>query len=444
VALLCLAAHAPAREVTLILKDGRKLTGEMVVESAESVTVRIAGIETTYPRAQISDLQVRLTIAEQFRQQRAAIADTNVAARYDLARDFYDKAAQLAQEPAGAAQAMEAYQLALKELEAILQTNPGMQQAQLLRGVVQDRIKSLQLPQPPAPDSPANPGTPGTPSTPTNPTSPTAPTTKPQPDAPQPPAPVAPGSVRLLTPDEIKLIRIFEINLKNKPAVRLPPDVVDKLFKNDAYRQAPEMQPYIGRDGLAKFRNLEGYQQLQILFDLRARELYQDVIINSEPQSMRDFRTKINQNYLTRYCGSCHGEGRANGLYLITRPSNDQTLYTNYMIIRNTPAKRPLLFFDRPDESLLLQYGLPAREAISPHPEVRGTMVWRPYFTGKNDPRFTDSVDWIKSLWSDEYPVTYVPPIVGPPPAPAQPPAGPDQNPPGAPAPAPAPAPNPQ
>jgi len=380
--LLTFAVAAQARDVVVVLKDGRQIRGTLVSETSSSVTIAVAGIETTFPRPMVEEMKVQLSLEEQYKQKRGEIADDNFSARYDLARWLYDQ-----KSPAG-------YKLALKELDSILSDKPDHQQAMLLRNVVNERLKLE--PDKDMQDKPA-------------PSKPDAPT----PDAPEAggdqAAPEA-GESELLTPEQINMIRIYEVRIDNEPrASRLQPDVIKDLYEK--FRDDPVMEPYLGRRGEQRFKALKGHEQLSVLFKLRAREFYDKIDIRDEPETMIKFRTRIHPTYIVRYCGRCHGQGEAPGLYLHTRNiTANRTTYTNYMILRRTTVgqnRTPIIDKLDPQSSPLIQFGLPRRDATNPHPEAPGL---RQYFSGPNDPRIADMIEWIQSLYSEDYPVDFTPP----------------------------------
>ena len=381
---LLLAGGASAREVTLTLTNGREITGQLVSETADSVTVRIAGIETTYPRSQVGEMQVRLTLADEYQMRRDQLADDNYEGRYELAYWLYQ------QGTAGDGPANpEALQLAMRELDAILQAKPDHEKAGLLRTVVASRLEDLRRARQPATPNDRRP--------------------RRMPRSPRRNTPAGRGAAQqqpnLLSEEQVNLIKAFEVHLDDQPRVVVPREVVNKIFEQ--YRDAPALEPYIEQRGQSRFRNLEGYEQLGILFNLQARELYKDVLIRDEPETLREFRIQFHRNYALRYCGSCHSERRnAPGLKLTTRGANNERMaYTNLLTLRRTNVNgTPLIDTSNPEQSPLLQYGLPREEAITPHPEVRG---WRPSFTGSDDPRFQRMADWIDRLWSDRYPVDF-------------------------------------
>ena len=412
-AVLFSAALAQARDVTVTLTDGRKLTGTLVTQTADSLTLRISGIDSTIPRSQIvGEPQMELGVLEQYQQKRAAIADDDLGARYLLARSVYDQAEALAKETGGAPRALAAYELALRELDSILQVNANMEQPKLLRNVVQERIAALKAaapgPRPPAPRPGPRPVPPGAAKAP-------GPGQAPAPS----PAAVVPGEApRLLNEKEINLIKVFEVNLQNKPRISVPRDVIDKILLD--FRDTPEMQRFLGREGERKLRTMTPPEQLGLIFDLRARDLYGEVIIRDLPETLVEFRTLIHINYLQNYCGRCHADGKAAGLWVVTkpRPQAEEVMFTNLMVLRKTPTKNiPLIFPDDPERSLLLQYGLPPQDAITPHPEVNkpGMPRWTPFFSGPQDEKFKKMAQWQRTIWKDEYGIDFQ--IAGPAPA---------------------------
>ncbi|MDH3584859.1 MAG: hypothetical protein OER86_11665, partial [Phycisphaerae bacterium] len=307
---------------------------------------------------------------------------------------------------------IEALRLARGELGDILKAKPGWERATLLQETIDEQLRAVgAAPAPPTPRPP------------TPPTPPTPPVTPP----PKPPngngsAATDGSAIKLLTREQVNLIKVYEIDLGARPRVVVPDDVIKEVLTG--YRDDPLLKPYIGQRGRAKLKTLRPHEQLQLLFDLKARSLYGKVLVRDEPLNMRNFRTRYHPNYIVRYCGSCHTDGKAAGLDLVTkRPTLEATAYTNLLILRRTPGEPvPVIFKSDPERSLLLQYGLPQREATTPHPVVRGKMVWRSKFRGRRDPLYLDMVNWIRSLYgeSEDYPIEFtVPAATG-----SSPPAG--------------------
>jgi hypothetical protein len=91
--------------------------------------------------------------------------------------------------------------------------------------------------------------------------------------------------------------------------------------------------------------------------------------------------------------------------------SDDRVRYTNLLILDRLKLdpEWPLINYDKPEDSLIIQYGLPRDLARKPHPLVDG---WKRVF-GPTTPKLMDgTVEWIKAMMQPrpEYPVKYEPP----------------------------------
>lgn len=372
---LSLAGVAAARQVRLELNNGRAIIAELVDQDDASVTVTIAGIETTLPRERIARIDDHLSLEQTFEQRRDALADDDWRGRYELAQWAYDQ-----KEERG-------YELALAELEQLLEQRPSHRHAELLQDLATEALEQAQQQRRQLEQRRAEP-TPRVESI----------------------SAIDSSHPSLLSDEDVAFIKAFEVRLRERPTVVVPRDVIDEIFER--YRDHPAMRPFLGRRGQARFHRLPGYEQLGILFDLRAREYYDQVIFRTEPSTLRTFRMVYNRNYIARYCGQCHGDGprsmNAPGLKLLTRrPVEEAPAYTNLMILRRTQVNgQPLIDPYDPLRSPLVQYGLPADDAETPHPQVRG---WRPYFSNRRDPRIYDMVRWMQSLYGDggDYPMEF-------------------------------------
>ncbi|HWB19759.1 MAG TPA: hypothetical protein VG711_05620, partial [Phycisphaerales bacterium] len=68
----------------------------------------------------------------------------------------------------------------------------------------------------------------------------------------------------------------------------------------------------------------------------------------------------------------------------------------------------PLINYEDPEKSLIVQYGLPRNIARKPHPDVSG---WKPAFSQTNDRLKNATIEWINSMMQPrpEYPVDFEP-----------------------------------
>ena len=100
------------------------------------------------------------------------------------------------------------------------------------------------------------------------------------------------------------------------------------------------------------------------------------------------------------------------------RPNSDAAVYTNFLILDRFQLSdgRSLIDYQDPAHSPLVQMGLPRENATTPHPKVPGASarsdLWKPVFESTDDKRFTDAMEWIKSMYRPrpQYPIPYEPP----------------------------------
>ncbi len=389
---LMLASSAAAREAVVKLDDGREIRGQLVSENTEEVVLEIAGIRTTFSRQRVSGIEYVKSIPEQYQERRAQIADDDLDKRYDLARWLFEN---------------KSYDLAKAELQQLIEKHPTDGRLVPLQNLVDAAIKLQEEPQRPAQPRPSQPR-PQQPSA-TQPAA-GAETTDFDRHAPRP----------RMTDDQINLMRVYEIDPTSQPNVHVPNDVMEEVYR----RYAGEEGVPVGANAQRQALGWPGWRKLHLLFQLRARETYGKVTVHTEPQTIQAFRTNVHNRYLLTYCAttSCHG-GKDAGNFFVFRfePASNATVYSNYYILHKyTTQQGYMIDRERPDRSLLVQYGLPRADAALPHPEVPG---WRPLFRNAQDARAIGVTQWVRSLgvMSVDYPVGYEVPRMG---SPATQPAG--------------------
>jgi len=384
------------RETVLVLTDGRRMTGVLSDRTAKGVTLAIGGIDTFFAADDVASVEPQPTTRERYRQMRQTIDDEDVDRRATLA-DWLRERGQL--------------KLAIREVEGVLARNPAHAQANELRTLILEQIKLDAVSGKRARDEARVGGTE---------------TTK------RPAFPV-------LSPEQINLMRVYEIDLADPPRMVIDYDTIHQLY-----------QKYAGHELLPKTREAEDQlhhkraeQILELMFRLRAREFYPKVQVIEDPTAMRRFRDNVHRTWITNSCATtnCHGGNEAGRLMLNNRrPNSDATVYTNFLILDRfriraakgpdanpdanaeaaaaqptEPRLVPLIDYDDPARSPLLQLGLPAGDSTYPHPTIAGPGKGRtipPVFRGKDDRRFLAAVEWIKSMYKPrtEYPIEYTPP----------------------------------
>lgn len=384
------------RQTLVVLTDGRRMTGVMSNRTAKGLTLSIGGIDTYFAAEQIASIEPQPTTREQYRTMRATIDDEDLDRRVNLA-DWLRERGEL--------------RLALREVEGVLARNPGHPQASELRTLITEQMRL---------------------------------------DAASGRRTTSPGRVGggeatnrrafpVLSPEQINLLRVYEIDLADPPRMMIDYETVHKLYEKYA---GNELLPK-GKDVEDELHRRRPEQILELMFRLRAREFYPRVQVIEDPGAMRKFRDNVHRTWIINSCAtsSCHGGTEAGRLMLNNqRPNSDATVYTNFLILdrfRVREARRPevnpdanaeaaavqpaeprlipLIDYDDPSGSPLLQLGLPADESTYPHPIIPGPGRGRtipPVFRGKDDRRYLAALEWIKSMYKPrtEYPIEYTPP----------------------------------
>ena len=229
----------------------------------------------------------------------------------------------------------------------------------------------------------------------------------------------------LLTDEDVNLIQVYEIDLETEPRVIVDRDRLEKFLDDDQYAGRDGMPR--GRREIRDFLRAEGWEQLELLFEMRARDYYGAAQVREEPGTLRAWQRLntryINAYFLKTFANQSLGEetelryqGREiDEIPLVRHGRNSkQIAYTNFYILTQMTADGiPFIDRDRPEESLLLQWSLPREDAQFSAPEVEG---WQPRFRSldDNDPRRDDLLEWIASLeqvnQGSRYDIEFLPP----------------------------------
>ena len=215
----------------------------------------------------------------------------------------------------------------------------------------------------------------------------------------------------LVSEADVNLMRVYEIDLKNPPKMRIADQAIEQLIEQYG---ASALIPADEKSRQAMF-DAPPEKILEIMFKVRARNLYPQVEVLSEPATMATFRKRIHDNWLLNRCGSraCHGgtPERA-GRFRLHRASrvDDQVRASNLLTLNRLEIDgNRMLDWSEPDQSLLYQYALPRQNATMPHPEVSG---WKPIFTPAARTLRKAYQDWIDAMMSHhhkDWPVEYTP-----------------------------------
>ncbi|MCA9292780.1 MAG: hypothetical protein KDA20_03080 [Phycisphaerales bacterium] len=361
--------------VRVTLNNGTRLEGDFVREDVEFVVLTIAGVETSIDNLQVVRLEVVGDDFEQYVELRKQIRDDDVTRLISLVHWLAER---------------QMYDEALAELDGIQKQEPFNGDARALRKTLAQlkALKDKRTAPSPAPGA-----------------KPTA-TPKQEPERRR----LTARDFGLLSPSEINLIKVYEIDLDESPNLIIKRNVIDRFLQD--YAEHPLVP--VTRDGREAFRRKPAADILSIMFQVGARDLYGDVEVVGQPASMAMFRDDVHAGWLVNRCGTtqCHGGADAGKLMLINRrPRSEETVYTNFLILDRfrTSMGAPMIAYEAPERSALMQMGLPQADALYQHPKVRG---WRPVFRSREDEGYQRAIEWIRSMYRPHpaYPIEYVPP----------------------------------
>ncbi|MBL9150800.1 MAG: hypothetical protein JNM94_19095 [Phycisphaerae bacterium] len=368
----------PGQPGVVYMRDGRSYSGTIISDNYDGVEIEIKGIKQRLARRDVHHVTLTLTPRQFYEKARKEIGADQFTDRMRLARYLFNK---------------KMYLEAREELISLLQVIDLHEAKELLRTV--EAQLSLQNPVPPS----------------------VAPEMEPPPGALREDN-TGKGPVRfldtlpdrLLTDEDVNLIRVYEIDFHDPPRVTVSPDTIRELIEKYA---DSELIPENAEARSALFR-AEPIRIVRLMFDLKARELYPKIEVTSEPHALALFRQRIHNTWLIGNCATsrCHGGVDAGRFFLHTKDhKSDRVRYTNLLILERLriPGKPPLIDWEKPTDSLLIQYGLPRDVARYPHPDVKG---WEPVFTRITKRLIDDFAAWCKAMYQPrpDYPVEYEPP----------------------------------
>jgi hypothetical protein len=378
---------APARadeppEAVVTLRDGQRVSGELLEEDGTRIVVIVGGREVMYPRDIVRSVERLPSVSDRYRQVRDTIDPRDADSIVRLA-EWLRTRGRLVD--------------ALAEVNRALEVDPVHKQGLELRTIVQQQIYLRATRGAPGPSAGA--------------------------DAERPAARPEPArdQVPLLSAEQINLIRVYETDLRDPPRMSVAPGTIASLI--ESYTGDPLIPA--SREGKDRLFRAPPGEILDLLFRLRARELYNGVRVLEPPRALRLFRDDVHRGWLLNACATaaCHGGAEAGRLRLArSRPSGDATITTNLYILDRyrTVGGESLIDYDTPGSSILVQHGLPVDQASAPHPRVEG---WRPAFRGMEDPKLERTLAWIRTMYRPrpDYGIDYRPVAPFAPPDPESP-----------------------
>jgi hypothetical protein len=351
----------------ITMRDGTSVRAHILDDGFDAVVYSIAGIRTVVPRDRAWQVMLDVGFDERYRKLKAALRDDDVDGRLAMCRWLFEQ---------------RAYDEALTETRALIATRP-IDEAKRLLAAIEAQVAVFR-------------------STPSG-----TPSTGGASATPRVPASALPD--RLLTPTEVNLIRVYEIDFNRPPKVTISADSIKELIAAHASSDLiPESE-----SGRTRLFTQDPIELVKLMFDLRARDLYDRIQVDTEPHALNMFRTKVHNAWLLGNCATsrCHGGLDGGNFFLHARNGNsDSVRYTNLLILLESRFDgRPMVDFDQPHDSLLVQHALPRSSARFPHPDVPG---WKPVFDRTNERLMADCERWIATMHRPrpEYPVDFDPP----------------------------------
>ncbi len=356
----------------IVFEDGRVVEAIHRAATDEALLVEIEGIATRLELDELTSVEILPSPRKAYREARLTIDDDDVPALMDLVRWL---------------QRQHLYAEAEVELAHVLRIDPRNQEARRLLLIVSEQRK---LAEKQARRGPAG-------------------RDDPELDAERRPGP---DEFPLLDENQINLIKVFEIDLDDPPRLIVRRETIDKLLRDHGeHPLVPD-----GREGREAFRRLSPERIVDVMFRVQARELYDEIEVIGQPAAMRAFRDHVQIGWLTNRCATtrCHGGYEGGELLLVNRrPASEPATYTNFLILERYESSLglPMIDYEQPERSLLLQMGLPYDDALYAHPRVRG---WSPVFESRESRSFQLALDWIDGMYrprpANGYPIEYKPP----------------------------------
>lgn len=219
---------------------------------------------------------------------------------------------------------------------------------------------------------------------------------------------VDPQKSLMSDPDDLAVIRMAELSLDERIA-----ESASVEFKNKC---KDRIKANMTQQDQKSFDRLPAIDQARFMLKNFPADqaLRTDIVIKSSPRVLADFHSKIWPVIMNNCAATaCHGgEKGKGGLKLFNiNADRDKVEYTNFVLLDGYVSKDGLRMIDRdhPERSLLLQYGLPASEALIKHPVV--DLPNPPFKNAKSDV-YAKFHTWIEELRlpHPDYLLKYQPP----------------------------------
>lgn len=351
-----------SRRGIICRRDGSLIEGEIIKDGFTEIVILIEGIHHRIPRMEVSHIELLPSFEETLAKAREEIPLDDVEMRMELARWMIQNS-QL--------------EMARDELRDLLTRQVSPNATQLLE-LIEAKIVLSQTAS----------------------------------DAPRPMRPKADRTAGIprptLTAQDVNTIRVFEIDFARPPKVKVRTETVQKLIENHSENILIPSDPN-GRDQLHALPDID---LVKLIFEVKARALYPEIVVESEPHSLNHFRTKVHNAWVIKNCATsgCHGGPNA-GRFFLHQSNDTRSVYENLLILERLELEgsRRMIDYENPQMSLLIQHALPRSVSRIPHPDVKG---FKPAFPSGNVRMYNQTIEFIRKMYSPrpQYPVEFVPP----------------------------------
>jgi hypothetical protein len=374
----------PNQRGIVVMRDGARREGVIIEDAFEHVLMEIEGIRAKLRRDAVSHIVLQRTFDQQYADAKKALRPGMYDAHLTLCQWLVNE---------------RHYELAKQEVLELL-NQVDMVEARNLLNVVEAQLALMKSQPQPAPEDQAP--------------------AEDDPNKEKTTGPVYPADLmptELISRDDVNVMRVYEIDFDHAPKVVIAPDLVRTLLEKYGTNKAIPSDK-IGHTAMFRAAADRPLEIVRLMFELKARELYPQIEVRSEPYSLNMFRLRVHDTWLMNNCATskCHGGPYAGPFFLHRRNyKDDRVRYTNLLILERLKLdpEWPLINYDKPDDSLIIQYGLPREQARKPHPKVTG---WEPAFSPSNKKLQEAATEWVRSMMipRPDYPVQYEPPRLSP------------------------------
>jgi tetratricopeptide (TPR) repeat protein len=366
VLLAALTSVLAAKPGVVKTTDGRRMDGD-ITEDRERGTVNVLshGVVITLKREDVASIEYLGEFQEQYRQRLAAMGATPGSKQHmEVARWLFDQREyDLAREHAEKARALDPRNT---EIPVLIDTIIRQRQLDLVRPATRDTT------------------------------------------APPPATRLGALPKAVLTPDQIQVVRRYELTRADRN--------VRFRFDNNVIRRFVDLRSL----NAARFQAAADFEKAMAIYTDGLAQMHPDVKILGDPQALVEY--KIVQRTILTGCASsaCHGGAQAGKFFLYNPADNDATTYTNFYILTQYgqwigaagagAIRHKAIDRLHPEDSLVLQYGLPANQAKIRHKDVPN---FKPTFANMQLPTYRAILSWIgQTLRPDEvnYGIDFKPP----------------------------------